>query len=40
MAHTASKYFGQDTDGLVRARIPEGQVDIGNVKSLGNVPSN
>jgi len=38
MAHTASKYFGQDTEGLVRARIPEGQVDIGDVKSLGNVP--
>jgi hypothetical protein len=38
MAHTASKYFGQNTDGLVRARIPEGQVDIGEVKSLGNVP--
>jgi len=38
MAHTASKYFGQDTHGLVRARIPEGQVDIGDVKSLGTVP--
>jgi hypothetical protein len=40
MAHTASKYFGQDTGGLIRARIPEGQVDIGEVKSLGNVPAN
>lgn len=40
MAHTASKYFGQDTKGLVRARIPEGQVDIGEIKSLGNVPEN
>jgi hypothetical protein len=38
MAHTASKYFGQNTDGLIRARIPEGQVEIGEVKSLGNVP--
>jgi hypothetical protein len=40
MAHTASQYFGQDTKGLIRARIPEGQVEIGEVKSLGNVPSN
>jgi hypothetical protein len=38
MAHTASKYFGQDTDGLIRASIPEGSVEIGDVKSLGNVP--
>jgi hypothetical protein len=40
MAHTASKYFGQDTKGLVRARIPEGQVEIGEIKSLGSVPEN
>jgi hypothetical protein len=40
MAHTASQYFGQDTKGLIRARIPEGQVEIGDVKSLGNVPGN
>jgi hypothetical protein len=40
MAHTASRYFGQDTKGLIRARIPEGRVEIGDVKSLGNVPSN
>jgi hypothetical protein len=40
MAHTASQYFGQDTKGLIRARIPEGQVEIGTVKSLGNVPGN
>jgi hypothetical protein len=40
MAHTASKYFGQDTKGLIRARIPEGQVEIGEIKSLGNVPEN
>jgi hypothetical protein len=40
MAHTASRYFGQDTQGLIRARIPEGQVDIGEIKSLGNVPEN
>jgi hypothetical protein len=40
MAHTASIYFGQDTGGLIRARIPEGQVDVGQVKSLGTVPQN
>ena len=40
MAHTASKYFGQDTKGLIRARISEGQIEIGEVKSLGNVPEN
>lgn len=40
MAHTASIYFGQDTGGLIRARIPEGQVDVGAVKDLGSVPQN
>jgi hypothetical protein len=40
MAHTASKYFGQETDGLIRARIPEGSINIGEVKSLGTVPNN
>jgi hypothetical protein len=40
MAHTASIYFGQDSGGLIRARIPEGQVDVGQVKSLGTVPQN
>jgi hypothetical protein len=37
MAHTASKYFGQDTHGLIQASIPEGSVEIGDVRSLGNV---
>jgi hypothetical protein len=35
MAQLASHYFGQDSQGLVRTRIPEGHVEIGPVKSLG-----
>lgn len=38
MAKYASRFFGQDTHGLVRNLVPEGQVDIGDVKSLGNIP--
>ncbi|HZZ20178.1 MAG TPA: hypothetical protein VFE25_12450 [Opitutaceae bacterium] len=40
MAHTASIYFGQDSGSLIRARIPEGKVDVGQVKSLGTIPEN
>jgi hypothetical protein len=38
MAQYASRYFGQDSNGLLRARVPEGRVNIGEVKSLGEVP--
>jgi hypothetical protein len=38
MAKFASQYFGQNTHGLIRTRVPEGRVDIGEVKSLGEVP--
>jgi hypothetical protein len=38
MAQYASKYFGQDSGGLLRRRVAEGRVDIGEVKSLGEVP--
>ncbi len=38
MANYASRYFGQDSHGLVRNLVPEGQVDIGEIKSLGDVP--
>jgi hypothetical protein len=38
MAQYASKYFGQDSHGLLREMVPEGHVDIGEVKSLGTVP--
>jgi hypothetical protein len=38
MAQYASTYFGQDTHGLLRSPVPEGHVEIGDVKSLGPVP--
>jgi hypothetical protein len=38
MADYAARYFGQDSHGLVRNLVPEGHVDIGAVKSLGDVP--
>jgi hypothetical protein len=38
MALSASKYFGQDSQGLVRTSVPFAHVDIGEVKSLGTVP--
>jgi hypothetical protein len=38
MARYASKYFGQDSHGLVRKEVPLGRVEIGDVKSLGEVP--
>jgi hypothetical protein len=37
MAQYASKYFGQATDGILRTRVQEGHVDIGDLKSLGEV---
>ncbi len=38
MAQYASRYFGQDSDGLVRKPVPLGHVEVGEPKSLGNVP--
>jgi hypothetical protein len=38
MANYASRYFGQDSRGLIRDLVPEGRVDIGEVMSLGDVP--
>ena len=38
MTQYASQYFGQDSHGLLRAPVPEGRVDIGPIKSLGDVP--
>jgi hypothetical protein len=38
MSQAASKYFGQDSQGLVRTSVPFAHVDIGEVKSLGTVP--
>ncbi|HEY1763293.1 MAG TPA: hypothetical protein VGF85_00120 [Opitutaceae bacterium] len=37
LALYASRYFGQDSHGLVHDKIPQGQVDVGDVKSLGEV---
>ncbi len=39
MMLTASKYFGSDTDGLVRNPIPEGRVEIGEVRVLEPTPT-
>jgi hypothetical protein len=37
MARYASQYFGQDSKGLIHKAVPYGKVDIGAVKSLGDV---
>ncbi len=37
MAAYASKYFGEPTDGILRTRIQDGHVDIGDIKTLGDV---
>jgi hypothetical protein len=38
MAEHASQYFGQDTQGLIRKPIPEGNVKVGDLKVLGVEP--
>jgi hypothetical protein len=37
MAQYASRYFGQDSHGLLRTKVPEGTVLIGEPKSMGEV---
>ncbi len=37
MAQYASQYFGKDTHGLLRMRVPEGNVNVGEPKSLGEI---
>lgn len=37
MAQQASKYFGKDSHGLVRENLPEGRVELGELKTLGTV---
>ena len=37
MAQYASKYFGQESHGLLRTRVPDGQVKVGEPKSLGEI---
>jgi len=39
MAKFASQYFGRNSHGLIRTLVPEGHVDVGDVKSLGEVPA-
>jgi len=39
MVQQASSYFGRSSGGLLRDALPEGRVDIGAVKSLGEVPT-
>jgi len=38
MMQYASRYLGQDSHGLVMKPVPEGHVEIGAVKSLGDEP--
>jgi hypothetical protein len=38
MTQIAAKYFGQDTHGLIIKAIPEGHVEMGEPRSLGDVP--
>lgn len=37
MVVNASRYFGQDSHGLIHRKVPEGRVEIGEVKSLDDV---
>jgi hypothetical protein len=37
MAQFASRYFGQDSHGLLRTQVPAGTVKVGESKSLGEV---
>jgi hypothetical protein len=39
MAKYAAKYFGQESHGLILKPVPEGRVEIGQPKSLGDVPA-
>ena len=38
MVQYGSQYFGQDSHGLLRKALPKGRVDVGEIKSLGEVP--
>ena len=39
MVQNASKYFGEDSHGLIRDSLPAGRVDVGDIKTLGVVAS-
>jgi hypothetical protein len=38
MAFSAARYFGQETGGLMLDPLPDGQVDVGEVRNEGSVP--
>jgi hypothetical protein len=38
MALQASRYFGQDSGGVTHSSLPDGRVDIGQLKNLGPLP--
>ena len=38
MVKYGSQYFGQESHGLLRKALPQGQVEVGEIKSLGEVP--
>jgi hypothetical protein len=38
MTEAAAKYFGRSSDGLIHGDLPEGHVEIGEIKSLGTEP--
>jgi hypothetical protein len=38
MTRRASQYFGRNTRGLEHLDLPEGHVEVGDVKSLGALP--
>ena len=38
MVRSASHYFGQTSPGLLRQRVPEGKVEVGEPKVIGVVP--
>jgi hypothetical protein len=39
MTQIAAKYFGLDSHGLLMKPIPQGSVKIGELKSIGDVPT-
>jgi hypothetical protein len=38
MAESAARYFGKDSQGLVRKSLHDGRVDLGELKILGDEP--
>lgn len=39
MSEAAERYYGRSTDGLIHGDLPEGRVEVGEVKSLGTEPA-